>query len=312
MDRVERKAVKKRTKELMDRKRVTGREVLLLLVAAISGGLAIYSARDNTTALGLLDQPALADSLTVVTNFRTDVLTREAVLRSDVPTLTQPFTQEAIAARDPNAVPQVTEVRVENTRIGGEVALFWTRPDGADQVTMYRRDPSQATPIVVVEGLAADQFIDSGLTDGLQYTYTIQATASQGAAPLVDAPSIQISPIDTIAPAAPTDLVVAITSTKNSIAVQLTWQPPADSDVDTTEVYRSSSAGVLGDQIASIAADADPTYTDTAVDHGQTYYYALVTQDTTGNRSSNSLSVATPGNSQPFTQPASFGSTIGL
>ena len=64
--------------------------------------------------------------------------------------------------------------------------------------------------------------------------------------------------------------------------VFLSWYPNAESDLDGYDVYRSFNEN---DGYELIATTGDPSFTDNAVANGQTYFYAVLAFDFSGNES---------------------------
>ena len=92
------------------------------------------------------------------------------------------------------------------------------------------------------------------------------------------------TPADTTAPAVPAGL----TATAGIHAVTLTWTANTDADLRGYRIYRDTSAAVaINDDtlIAIVLKNGGRTFLDSDLDAGTKYYYALVSYDTTGNRS---------------------------
>ena len=113
--------------------------------------------------------------------------------------------------------------------------------------------------------------------DGIPNGYS----ASQAGALTVNASG------DTTAPAVPSGLTVESAS---PAGVELSWDAVAgDSSLHGYEVLRADApAGPF----AMIASATDPAYTDTAVEEGATYWYAVRSVDTSFNRSAASATVS--------------------
>ena len=87
---------------------------------------------------------------------------------------------------------------------------------------------------------------------------------------------------DTTVPAAPTDL--AATGVHN--AVSLDWDDNAEPDLDSYNVYRSTTTGLGFSQIATAVPSS--AYTDSTAISGTTYFYVVAAVDTSNNQSANS------------------------
>jgi hypothetical protein len=73
-------------------------------------------------------------------------------------------------------------------------------------------------------------------------------------------------------------------ATSNSHSVSLSWTASTSSNVSGYNVYRAAQAGGPYTKITSSLA-VGTTYTDTAVQAGQTYYYVTTAVDSSNNES---------------------------
>ncbi len=78
-------------------------------------------------------------------------------------------------------------------------------------------------------------------------------------------------------------LTASPSATLNQVA--LSWTECPDSDFDEYRLYRSPNPGIetnpTGAVVVAVVTDAsDTTFSDTGLDWGETYYYALMTRDT--------------------------------
>ena len=85
--------------------------------------------------------------------------------------------------------------------------------------------------------------------------------------------------VDTTAPKTPTNVVA--TADFNRAIVN--WLNSADTN--RVEVYRSNTAGALGELIATVTGTS---FTATGLDEGRSYYFSLIALDTVGHRSAQS------------------------
>ena len=130
-----------------------------------------------------------------------------------------------------------------------------------------------------------DEFMGTLMPDAVgsyDYTYRFSTTAGRVWTYLSDRGVITITaPADTIAPNPPTELHL-IDFGRSYLT--LGWSAPADLDVYAYDVYRSDVSGSgfvkLGRTLAPLTE-----FTDDAVITGQTYYYYVVTVDTSFNTS---------------------------
>ena len=147
-----------------------------------------------------------------------------------------------------------------------QVSLTWTASAGATSYDVYRGTSTggeSLTPIAVgVTGLA---YTDTGVTNGTTYFYTVAAVNLGGTSgPSNEASAIPLSPIA----AAPTGL----SATGGAAQVSLTWT--ASTGATSYNVYRGTSTG--GESSTPIATGVTgPSYTDSAVVNGVTYFYVV-------------------------------------
>jgi beta-lactamase superfamily II metal-dependent hydrolase len=92
------------------------------------------------------------------------------------------------------------------------------------------------------------------------------------------------TPPDTTPPAAPSALV----TTAGNGRVDLAWAANTEADLRGYEVYRSNTAGVLGNKLNGATLNAN-LYTDTTATNGTTWWYTIKAVDTSGNLSNGSV-----------------------
>lgn len=148
-------------------------------------------------------------------------------------------------------------------------------------------------------------YIDSGLSPGVSYMYTITANDAAGnessrtsnitlttisGSVIIIQPSPggggggggSLSPSDTNAPAIPTNLAITLLSN----GLQLTWKNPADADLSGIIVVRKEGAAPASrSDGAKLYQGKAEFYLDNAVDPSKTYYYGLWSYDTSANYS---------------------------
>jgi len=157
------------------------------------------------------------------------------------------------------------------TATGGnaQVSLSWTASANATGYKVYR-----GTTLVATQ--ATTSFVDSGLTNGTGYSYTVVATNGSASSPASAA--VSATPLAP-PPAAPTGL----TATAGNTAVALSWTAVASAT--SYHVYRNN---VL------VGSPTGTTYSDTGLTNGTSYtYYVKAVAATTEGTASTSV-VATP------------------
>ncbi|MDE1176849.1 MAG: hypothetical protein PW789_09605 [Edaphobacter sp.] len=131
--------------------------------------------------------------------------------------------------------------------------------------------------------------VDSSATRGASYTYRAQRLRtvllegktfelrSDFSAP------VALRNVDTFPPAIPTGLASVPSASNGHPAIDLSWQPVADSDLKGYNVYRSDASGSFNRLNAELL-DA-PGYSDATVTTGASYRYRVTAVDSSGNES---------------------------
>jgi hypothetical protein len=169
--------------------------------------------------------------------------------------------------------------------------------DAAGLAAYGRKSGTQAALVALnrsLENVTVTIPVAGYLPDGVKLTGRLGATGeftvqggvvSVGLAPQSGA-LLLTGEIDLTAPHAPGGLTVA---NEGNAQVALTWGPTADAA--SYNVYRSPVSG--GGWVKVNAAPVtDTTFTDTGLDNGRTYFYAVTALDAAGNESAPSQSVA--------------------
>ncbi|MBS3956557.1 MAG: PKD domain-containing protein [Clostridiales bacterium] len=181
-----------------------------------------------------------------------------------------------------NLAPEAPEfLHVAPLAEGGAIVLTWSgsvSPDTAGY-RIYRG----GVLVADAAGAGATTFTDSGLTNGVAYTYTVTAYDAAGNE---SAPSAQVTgtPADTVPPAAPVGLSAADTPDDVGGAIDLAWT----ANTDDTAGYRIYRDGVL---VADAAGAGATTFTDSGLTNGVTYTYTVTAYDAAGNESAPSAPV---------------------
>jgi hypothetical protein len=123
--------------------------------------------------------------------------------------------------------------------------------------------------------IAETAFTDKGLTNDATYRYALRAVRVDPAGTALGPTSadVAVTPVDTTPPSAPTGLV-AIPAAGS---VRLAWNASPENDVALYAVYRAEGTGAFV-RIATIQP-LSTLYTDTDVQSGRTYRYAVTALD---------------------------------
>lgn len=300
-NRQQHKEMKQRLKTLEDRPPVTGKEVLLLSLVGLVAALALYTSNDASTSFGLLNHPAVASQLPVITSFREQVLVERPVLELNV--VQQPDAATQVSARlfDPTVPPPVEHLTALNTRIGGEVALFWELPPWITQVNVYRNAGDAEE--LIAQHLEAETYIDTEVTNGETYTYRVASVTEEGGTEYLtaNAPTATVTPADVIPPMPPLAVTAVTSHESGGAGVLVSWTNPTDPDFDQVVLYRSEQFGRRGDRIGTVAADDPARFLDENATPNVQYFYTVIAVDRSGNESGGDLGIPPAGNAQPFT-----------
>ena len=149
--------------------------------------------------------------------------------------------------------------------VGSDVWTFvgWTPVSGMD---MYAVDVPTIFDSTIVSGMKWSKFKISGHAS--DYTPLAWSNVDSGYS------------VDNLHPNAPGNFASSVIAT----TVHLTWQQPADPDVNYYALYRDTAEIVNPDNLTSYATTTDLTFNDANVSLGQRYYYALRAVDFSGNR----------------------------
>ncbi|MHA2097298.1 MAG: fibronectin type III domain-containing protein, partial [Candidatus Kariarchaeaceae archaeon] len=162
------------------------------------------------------------------------------------------------------------------------VSLSWTVPtdNGGNALTDYKiyRDGSLLTTI----SATSTTYVDTGLTNGVNYVYTVAAVNINGEG----AQSTSANATPSTTPGTPTGL----SATKGNANVSLSWTAPTvtgGSPLTNYTIYRDGSF------LVTISA-ASTTYVDTGLTNGVNYVYTVSTVNANGESSESISANATP------------------
>ncbi|MGO8673987.1 MAG: choice-of-anchor tandem repeat GloVer-containing protein [Capsulimonadaceae bacterium] len=196
---------------------------------------------------------------------------------------TSPMSTEVWATPQPPPAPAAPTILSATASIA-QVSLNWTASTYATSYNVYRgtaRGLESATPDA--SGLAATSFVDTGLTNGATYYYTVAAVNTYGTSPMSNEESA--TPEQAI-PAAPTEL----RATPGIEQVTLVWNPSIGAT--SYDVYSGTSAG--GESTTPITTGVtSASYTDTGL-YLTPYYYKVAAVDSSGTSALSTEAAATP------------------
>ncbi len=290
------------------------KEVLLLTLVGIVAGLAIYTTNDARAAFGLTSTPVFANQLPVIKQFRISSLTSEPFLEFDIRPTVYPEVQVEARLFDPTDPPPVENFNVLNTRVGGEVALFWTYPENIEKVNIYRTFIKDVDDVdvekldrrkekLIVEKLNGTNYIDTDIQDNEAYQYRIVSLYTEGDKEYESSVGRieTIIPTDEIPPLPPTNISIRSVDQEGKTGLEILWLNPEDNDFDHIRVFRSLSYGTRGEEIAFVRANQTAAYVDFDIAPNEKVFYTVVAYDESENASTDDFQIAAPGNENPFT-----------
>ncbi|MHB1454762.1 MAG: leucine-rich repeat protein, partial [Saccharofermentanales bacterium] len=150
------------------------------------------------------------------------------------------------------------------------ILLTWTAVSGANNYEIYRSTASAGTYALVttITASAAPSYTNISLSTGTNYYYKVRAYALVGTSKVYSGYSAIV--YTKAVPATPTALK-AVSASYNSI--RLTWT--AVSGASGYSIYRATSSAGTYTLVTTIAAATTPTYTNTSLPTGTTYYYKV-------------------------------------
>lgn len=160
------------------------------------------------------------------------------------------------------------------------VALAWS--GDAPRYRVMRAVLTEAEPrLEPMEETEMRSFIDQDADFGTRYRYVVVGLSGDLQQSLPSDP-VEIQPVDTFAPAVPPGLAAVA----GVASIDLSWAQNTEDDLDAYNVYRAVEDGPLvlyGEKIAV------PAFTDSKIEPGKRYRYAVTAIDRVGNESNRSV-----------------------
>ena len=201
-----------------------------------------------------------------------------------------PSSNEATAT--PSSLPSAP-TGLGSTAGSAQVTLTWTAPtsDGGSPITNYRiyRGPSSGGETFLIEIGATLTHVDTGLTSGVTYYYTVSARNANGEGPQSNEANATPTAGLTV-PSAPRSL----SALAGNSQVSLTWSAPATdggSPITNYTIYRGLASGgeTFLVQIGNVLS-----HTDLGLTNGVTYYYTVNATNGVGEGPPSNEANATP------------------
>ncbi|HEX3742446.1 MAG TPA: fibronectin type III domain-containing protein [Bryobacteraceae bacterium] len=181
------------------------------------------------------------------------------------------------------APPQTpSKPTVQDTAAGEKIG--WT---GEGERFRVLRKAGDENGFTVATTVAVHEWTDTAIDYGKTYSYEVQSLVDEGSSQTAESeisPPTAVTPKDTFAPAVPAGLHADRAAT----GVSLVWEPDSEPDLGGYRIYRSEGSGAW-QKLADVSAV--PTYSDSGLEHGKIYHYAVSAFDKTGNESERSAPV---------------------
>lgn len=204
--------------------------------------------------------------------------------------------------------PDAKGVAVANPGTGNSLSISFTQANDPELIgaNIYRSTSAGVLGTKVNTTPVASPYSDGGLTSGSTYYYTVRPVGQDPFtnAQYESANVLQVSgiPVLVLPPVAPT--AISATDTKLGGEVLVAWTTPALYS-DVINIYRSTTAGVLGTKVKVITSptpSAPATWLDEGLTNGVQVYYTVKAMNGKGEESPNTDQVtATPTDQTPPT-----------
>jgi large repetitive protein len=174
----------------------------------------------------------------------------------------------------PTAPAPQAPANLTATSSTGQVSLSWSASTGATSYSIFRGTSAGAEGATAfAPNLTVTSYIDTAVTNGTTYFYTVKAVNSTGTSGASNEASAT-PPAAVVIPSAPTGLTAAVGNSQ----IVLTWGQ--SSGAASYSVFRGLTAG--GEGTTAIAQSTAATFTDTNVSNGTAYFYKVSAANSAG------------------------------
>src|SRR6202522_3795141 len=200
---------------------------------------------------------------------------------------------------DGNSAP-IAPTNLSATAGNQQASLTWTAGGGAISYNV-KRGTASGGPYTTVGSPAGTTYADTSLANGTAYYYVVTAVNATGES----GNSNQATATPMAAPTAPVP-PLNLTATGGNQQVSLAWTASTGATS-----YNVKRAATNGGPYATVASPADPSYTDTTVTNGTTYYYVVTAVSASGESANSNQASATPSGTSSCAIPISAVKTAG-
>ena len=152
----------------------------------------------------------------------------------------------------------------------------------------------EANPVPLLDSSQTNSYRDTSFTFDRTYIYTIRSVIQVNGTSLEssDSQPVTVTPHDIFPPATPQSLVAVSPrcAPPDALYVDLSWAINLETDLAGYRVYRSDEEGARGRPIELLWPV--PSYRDTSVQSGRSYWYSVTALDRAGNESPPSAPVS--------------------
>ena len=156
------------------------------------------------------------------------------------------------------------------------VSLSWTAPAGTVTGYQVERSTDGVNFTAIATNVSGTSYIDTTAQPITTYSYRVRAANTGGLSDPSNTAQVTTPAFDAVAPTAPTNLTATAVAGSDS-SLNLSWAPATD------------NVGITGYEIdrngVQVGATTASSFTDTGLDAGQTYQYAVIASDAAYNRS---------------------------
>jgi len=192
---------------------------------------------------------------------------------------------EVLGSGGPPPPPPPTPTGVTATAGDTQVTIAWNASSGANSYNLYRSTVSGGEGTTAVATTAGTSIVNTGLTNGTQYFFTV--SASNGGGTSAQSTEVSATPVHVVtAPPAPT----GVSATAGNAQVTVAWS--ASSGATSYSVFRGTAAG--GEGTTAVATTTGLSVTDTGLTNGTKYFYKVSATNSAGTSPLSAEVSATP------------------